>query len=307
MGIKELGKRAQGAAVALAAMAAAWTPVSAQELRCTVTVDASAVEGTSKEIFTDLEEKMADYMNSSRWSDRRPKSHERIECRLFLTVLSRSGDRIAADLQVQSMRPVFDSSYQTPMLNLKDKKIEFDYAVGDRLDHNDSSWDGNLSSVLDYYAWLILALDGDSFSPRGGQPYWDLLMGVVQSAQSSSYPGWKLFDSTQSRGSLFRGLTEAGAAKLRDASYHYHRRGLDEMAADPAKGRTALVESLRQVAVVWQQNPMSEAVTLWHDSKLDETAEVMSGAGTEERQKLFRLLEPMWGADGERLEKIKNL
>lgn len=137
---------------------------------------------------------------------------------------------------MQVSRPVYNSTYTTTLLNFKDTRVEFDYKEGDQLIRNDNSWDSNLTGILDFYAYLILALDFDSFSPKGGQPYFDKAASVVQMAQSSGEIGWRTFEDTRNRSAVLNSFTESNTSAIRDLIYKYHRRGLDEMATSPDKG-----------------------------------------------------------------------
>lgn len=277
-----------------------------REFNCVVEVDCSAVEGTSKEVFGELKEKIEDYMSGTKWTDLTFAPGEEIDCRLFLTVKEAGSSRMKGDLQVQMWRPVYNSSYRSPVLNIKDKEVEFDFATGDRLEHNETGWDGGLASLLDYYGWLMLALDGDTFAPKGGQEWWDRVQSVVQGSQSSAYPGWRLFGSGISRGVIFRALTEPSGQLLREALADYHLHGLDLMEQDQAHGRAGVEKALRKVEDAWKKTPMSEGLAVWREAKIDEIADIMSGSPRTERVRIHRLLQPIWGAETERLERILN-
>ncbi|MDE6576727.1 MAG: DUF4835 family protein, partial [Muribaculaceae bacterium] len=151
-----------------------------QELNCTVEVNSSAVEGTYTDVFKSLQQSIAEYLNEQQWTNTVFSPNERIDCRLFLTVKEYKDEKVKGELQVQLTRPVYNSSYTTTLLNFKDTKIEFNYREGDRLVLADNSWESNLTGILNFYAYLFLALDFDSFSPKGGQPYFDKAAGIVQ-------------------------------------------------------------------------------------------------------------------------------
>ncbi|MCH5240980.1 MAG: DUF4835 family protein [Muribaculaceae bacterium] len=278
----------------------------AQELLCTVEVNTSAIEGTNKSVFETLQGAISDYFNETKWTNAIFSPNERIECRFFLTVKSYDNDRIKGELQVQLSRPVYNSTYTTTLFNFKDTKIEFDYREGEPLIYNENSWTNNLQGILDYYAYLFLALDFDSFSPMGGQPYFDKAATVVQQAQSSGEIGWRAFEDTKNRSAVLSAYTDGNTSSLRDLIYQYHRKGLDEMATSPDKGRAAITETMTVIKDVYDKSPMSVGLSIFRDSKLDELVNVYSQAPQTEREKVYDILQPIFPTDRSRIEKIKK-
>lgn len=281
-------------------------PVKAQELNCTVEVNTSKIEGTDKSLFEDLQAAMAEYINTRKWTNAQFAANEKIECRIFLTVSKVEDDKISGDLQLQLIRPVYNSTYTTPLFNFKDSKVEFTYARGDQLIYNESTWESNLTALLNFYTNLFLALDFDSFSPKGGQPYFDRLASIVQMAQSSGEVGWRAFEDNKNRSAVLSAYTDANMAGMREMLYNYHRRGLDEMVTAPDKGRAAITEELKKLTAIHQANPMSVALSIFRDTKLDELVNIYSKASDSERQLVFDILSPIYPTDTDRLDKIKN-
>ena len=279
--------------------------IKAQELKCQVEINSSKVQGTNKSVFETLQTAINDYFNETRWTNASFAPNEKIECRFFLTVNEYADDRIKGDIQVQLSRPVYNSTYTTTLLNFKDSKVEFDYKEGDPLVYNESSFDSNLTAILNYYAMLFLALDFDSFSPEGGQPYFDRAASIVQMAQSSGEIGWRAFEDTKNRSAVLSSYTDANMAGVRRLLYNYHRKGLDEMVTSPDKGRAVITESLKEIANVYNVAPMSVALSIFRDSKLDELVNVYSKAPETERKEVYDLLQPIYPTDTERLEKIR--
>jgi len=278
----------------------------AQELNCTVEVNSQKIEGTDKSIFEELQGAMTEYINTHKWTNAQFAANEKIECRFFLTISKVEDDKFTGDIQVQLIRPVYNSTYTTPLLNFKDSKVEFTYARGDQLNHNESTWESNLTALLDYYANLFLALDFDSFSPNGGQPYFDRLASIVQMAQSSGEVGWRAFEDNKNRSAVLSAYTDAQMQPMRDMLYKYHRQGLDEMVTSPDKGRSVITEQLRQLTAIHQANPMSVALSIFRDTKLDELVNIYSKAPQSEREEVYKILSPIYPTDTERLDKIKN-
>lgn len=279
---------------------------SAQELLCTVDINTSAIEGTNKSVFETLQQSISDYLNETKWTNAIFSPNERIECRLFLTVKDYNNDRIKGEIQAQLSRPVFNSTYTTTLFNFKDTKVEFDYREGEPLIFNENTWTNNLLGLLDYYAYLFLALDFDSFSPLGGQPYFDKMATVVQQAQSSGEIGWRAFEDTKNRSAVLSAFTDANTSGMRDLLYQYHRKGLDEMVTSPDKGRASITESLENLKKIYEQSPMSVALSIFRDSKLDELVNVYSKAPQNERDEVYDLLQPIYPTDRQQLEKIKK-
>lgn len=280
--------------------------VRAQELKCSVEVNSSKIEGSSKSVFEALQSALNDYMNETRFTNLTFAPVEKIECRLYLTVSEYENDRIKGDLQVQLSRPVYNSTYTTTLLNFKDTRVEFDYREGDPLVFNETQSENNLTAILDYYAYLFLALDSDSFSPNGGQPFFDKLASIVQQAQSSGEIGWKAFEDNKNRSGVLSSYTDNNTAGIRQMSYDYYRKGLDEMVTSPDKGRAVITESLQKIGEVYKNAPMSVALTIFRDAKLDEIVNIYSKAPQTERDAVYEILEPIYPADRDRLEKIKN-
>lgn len=278
----------------------------AQELMCTVEVNTSAIEGTNKSVFETLQQSISDYLNETKWTNTVFSPNERIECRFFLTVKGYDNDRIKGELQVQLSRPVFNSTYTTTLFNFKDTKIEFDYREGEPLIYNENTWTNNLLGILDYYAYLFLALDFDSFSPGGGQPYFDKASTIVQQAQSSGEIGWRAFEDTKNRSAVLTSFTDGNTSVMRELLYQYHRKGLDEMVTSPDKGRAAITESLQAIKQVYDHAPMSVALSIFRDSKLDELVNVYSKAPQTERDQVYDILQPLYPTDRNQLQQIKK-
>ena len=280
--------------------------IKAQELLCTVEINTSSIEGTNKSVFETLQQAISEYLNENKWTNTVFSPNERIECRFFLTVKEYDNNRIKGDLQLQLSRPVYNSTYTTTLFNFKDTKVEFDYIEGEPLIFNESTWTNNLMGLLDFYAYLFLALDFDSFSPLGGQPYFDKAASVVQQAQSSGEIGWRTFEDTRNRSAVLASYTDTNNEAMRNLLYQYHRKGLDEMVTSPDKGRASITESLKAVKKIYDVSPMNVGLSIFRDAKLDELVNIYSKASQTERDAVYDLLQPVYPTDRSRLEKIKK-
>lgn len=279
---------------------------SAQELNCSVTVNADQISGTNKQVFETLQEAVNEYMNTTVFTNAQFSANEKIECRLFFTIKEYADDAMKGDLQVQSLRPVYNSSYTTTLLNFKDTKIDFTYRENEPLVFSVNNMESQLTAILNFYAYLILAIDFDSFAPEGGQTYFERLKQIVQMAQSSGETGWKAFEDNKNRAALLSAFTDGPTAGIRDLTYRYHRQGLDNMSTAVDRGRATVTETLENIKEIYSKAPMSVALSLFRDAKLDELVNIYSKAPAEERTKVYNLLEPIYPTDHGRLEKIKQ-
>lgn len=280
--------------------------LSAQELNCQVTVDFSQVQGTNTAVFKTLESAIADYVNTRKWTNTQISPAEKIECKMFFTIKTYEEPTMSGDLQVQSSRPVYNSSYTTTLLNFKDNKLEFDYQEGEPLIFSENSMESNLTAIINFYVYLILGMDFDSFSPRGGDPYYQLARNVVQMAQSSGESGWKAFEDNRNRNAVLNTFTEQSTAGLRDLLYEYHRTGLDEMSMSPDKGRAKITSTLDYVKSVYETQPMAVGVSMFKDAKLDELVNLYTKAPEEERKRVYELLYSIYPTETQRLDMIKR-
>lgn len=280
--------------------------VCAQEFRANVEVNSQQVEGTNRNVFETLKEQITTYMNETKFSDATFSPNERIECTVYLTVGEYNDDRMKCDLQLQLIRPVYNSTYTTTLFNFKDTRVEFDYREGDPLNYNETQPENNLTAILDFYANLFLALDFDSFSPRGGERFYERAQSIVQQQQSSGEIGWRTFEDTKNRAAVLSSYTDGNTGGIRNLLYNYHRKGLDEMVTSPDKGRGVITESLKEIKTIYDNAPMSAALSIFRDSKLDELVNVYSKAPENERTSVYDLLQPIYPTESQRLNKIKN-
>ena len=294
--------------VAILVSAIALSPFRAvgEELACKVEINADQVEGSSKQVFQTLEAAINEYMNNTRWSNAQFAVNEKIECRLFITFKTYIDGVMKGDLQIQSTRPVYNSSYTTTLINFKDTKIEFAYNENDPLRFSENTMESQLTAILNFYAYMILAIDFDSFSLYGGDFFYDKASNVVQMAQSSGEVGWKAFEDTKNRSAVLNAFTEPATKGFRDMIYQYHRNGLDEMALSPDKGRAAITASLDYLPKIHEVAPMSVGLSIFKDSKLDELVNVYSKATQSERDKAYDILQPIFPSESDRITKIKT-
>lgn len=279
----------------------------AQELKCRVEINSDQIQGTNKQVFSTLKDAIMEFLNNRKWTNAQFAVNERIECTLIITIKDvPETDRYSAEIQVQSRRPVYNSSYSTTLFNFKDSKFEFTYQEFEPLNFTDQSFDSNLTAVLAFYAYMIIGIDFDSFSPEGGEPYFAMAENIVNLAQSSMETGWKAFEDDRNRHALVTAFTESRTAAFHQLWYDYHRKGLDEMALSTDKGRskiTACIESLKDIR---ESSPTTILLPLFKDSKLDELINVYSKAPVQEKEDIYKILIRLYPTDGSRLEEIRK-
>ena len=212
---------------------------SAQELRCNVQILSNQIQGTNKQIYKTLQQDIYEFMNNRIWTNQKFENNERIECKILINLDKHTGDEFSGSMTVSSRRPVYNSSYNTTMFQYKDNDIQFRYLENQPLEFDINSFKSNLTSILAYYAYIIIGLDFDSFSPMGGTPYYNKAQQIVSNAQNARGKGWKAFESRRNRYWLVENILNNEYGPVREFLYQYHRKGLDQMHDDQAQARPA--------------------------------------------------------------------
>ena len=280
--------------------------LSAQELNCRVQVNSDKIQGTNKQVFTTLEQAISEYINNRKWSNAQISNNERIECTFLLTVNEVEDNRYKCDLQVQSRRPVYNASYSTAMLNFRDTEFEFNYQEYEPLVYNENTLESNLTAVIDFYVYMILGLDFDSFSPEGGTVFFQQAEKIVAMGQSSMEIGWKAFESNRNRHALMSAFIEPRTALFRQLWYTYHRKGLDEMTVSADKGRAKITEAINQLKEVRSESSTSVVLPIFSDSKLDEVINIYSKAPQQEKEDIYKILIGIYPTENSRLKAIRE-
>lgn len=269
----------------------AWVASSAQELNCKVTINADQIQTSDRGIFKDMERGIANFMNTRKWTGDSYKNYERINCSIFLNISRMpSIGSFAASVQVTVARPVYNSNYETVLLNFADREWEFEYIESLPLEYNDNAYISNLTSMLAYYAYIILGMDYDSFSERGGDPFFQNALMVVNNAQSSNRPGWQSIGSTRNRYNLIENINNPQMGEMRRSIYRYHRLALDTFDKNPDESRQIILNVLKTVRNVWQIYPNSIYVITFFDAKAVELANVFSEGNLNVRREAYDIL-----------------
>ena len=279
-----------------------------QELNCKVEINSEKVKTANKEIFNTLKTAITEYLNDTKWTETQFSANEKIDCRLYLTISNYddASNKMTGDLQVQSSRPVYNSSYTTTVINFKDTKIDFTYQENEPLVFSEQEMQSNLTAILNFYAYMIIALDFDTFSLNGGTPYCEKAARIVKLAQSSGETGWKAFEDTKNRSAVLSAYTDKATSDIRELMYKYHRLGLDQMSVSVDKGRAVITESLSLLKKVYDAAPMSVCLSMFRDAKLDELVNIYSKASLTEKQSVYDVLNPIFPTEGKRLDKIRK-
>ena len=219
----------------------------AQEINARITVNSDKIQSTNKQVFTTLQNALTEFVNNKKWTDATFATTERIDCTMTLIINEMVSDNsFKGEIQIQARRPVYNSSYTTTLLNHRDTDLNFEYTEFEPLEYTENTLNSNLIATITYYIYTILGLDFDSFAPKGGNAYLQQAQHIVSLAQGqASWNGWKAFDSDRNRHALSTALTDNTSDAFRELWYNYHRKGLDEMAANPDRGRTTIIEQLQ--------------------------------------------------------------
>ncbi|MDR0413246.1 MAG: DUF4835 family protein [Dysgonamonadaceae bacterium] len=282
--------------------------VQAQELNAKVSVNSDRIQGTNRNVFTTMEKALNQFVNTTRWSSSALSVNERIECTFSITILEQlSENNFRAELFVQSRRPVYNSSYSTSLLNFRDTKFDFEYLENAVIEMRQNTLGSNLEATIAFYANLILALDFDSFSPLGGSLFYRQAQNISSLAQSNmGWSGWSAFDDNKSKGSIINAWTDESLKPFRELLYTYHRKGLDEMAANPDRARTTLLNALPALKELRQVRSSEILLQMFGDAKLDEIVAIAEKANKEEKKELYDLLRNLYPTMSDRLEPLKK-
>jgi hypothetical protein len=280
----------------------------ATELLCEVEVNSDKITDGSKEIFSELQEKVTDYMNTTKWTNAIFGTNEKINCKLMFTISSwdNSTGLMKGDLQIQSSRPVYNSSYTTAIINFKDAKVDFNFETGQQLVFSEMEMQDNLTAILNFWAYMIIALDFDTFELKGGDPYYELAANIVRMAQSTGESGWKAFEDNTNRNAVLSAFTDTQTSPIRDILYEYHRLGLDQMVVTVDKGRATITHTLENLGKIYQVAPLSVCLTMFKDSKLDELINIYSKANMTEKESVYEMLYQVYPSENTKLEDIKK-
>ncbi|AUC84680.1 DUF4835 domain-containing protein [Polaribacter sp. ALD11] len=250
--------------------------LKSQELNCLVTVNSDQVAGSNKQVFTTLQRSLNEYINQTKWTDRVVKPEERVDCAMTIIITSRNNNNFTATLQVQSTRPVYGSSYASPILNIKDNEFSFKYNEFDPLIYNKNSFDSNLVSTIVFYANVILGVDADTFAKFGGEAELKEAQNVMLQAQQSGLSSWQNVVGKQNRYLLIDNLMSPKLKAYRNLLYNYHRNGFDNLVGAKASAQQSIEDSVISLESIYNKTVGNYLIRLFFDAKADEIVSMYS-------------------------------
>lgn len=283
--------------------------ISAQELNCKVVVNHSQIQGTNTSVFETLQNAISEFMNNRSWTELQFSKEERIDCTLNITIkqYKEAEGTFTGELLFQTSRPVFNSTYNTTVFSMKDPAFNFTYKEFDQLEFNENSMDNNLTAMLAYYAYLFIGLDLDTMAPLGGTDVLRMVENIVNNAQTMSEVGWKAFNDTRNRHAIINDYMESSLEPYRRMQYKYYREGLDEMANNVDRGRTAITEAINMLKEAHSNKPLSMLPQIFTDFKRDELVSIYNGHGTaKEKEEVYNILSDLNASQNQEWTKIKK-
>ena len=285
-------------------------PLVAQELQAKITINHAQISGTEKSVFDNLQQTLEQFVNDRQWTHLQFQKNERIVCNFNLQVTKYDKDQgiFTCKATIQANRPVYNSAYTSTLYNNVDENFTFKFAEFDQLEFNEEQIDNQLTALFAYYAYLLIGLDLDSFSPKGGEDVLQRCMNLTNNAQNLDYPGWKAFDNDRNRFAIINDYLDGSMEPFRQLQYDYYRKGLDEMANNAERGRTEITTALETGLKKAKENrPLSMLPQIWTDYKKDELANIYKGKGTQkEKETVFEILTSINPSQNKYWDQIKE-
>lgn len=282
----------------------------AQELQVKVNVNHQQIQGTDESVFENLQQTLEQFINEKQWTDLQFQENERIQCTFTITVTKydASSNRFTCTAMIQASRPVFNSSYSTTIYNNRDRNFDFEFVQFDQLNFTEEVIDNQLMALVGYYAYLIIGIDLDTFSPMGGTDVLQRCMNLVNNAQNLDFVGWKSFDDSRNRFAFINDYLDESMKPFRQLQYDYYRKGLDEMAQNVERGRTNVTTALEtHLKQAHEDKPLSMVPQIWTDYKRDELANIYKGKGTQkEKESVYEVLFGINASQSASWDKIKQ-
>lgn len=282
----------------------------AQELNAKITINHSQISGTDASVFDNLQQTLTQFVNDRQWTSLQFAKKERITCNFNITVTKydQSSGMFTCKAIIQANRPVYNASYNSTLYNNTDNDFNFVFRQFDQLEFNEETIDNQLTALFAYYAYLIIGIDLDSFSPLGGNDVLERCMNLVNNAQNLDFTGWKSFDNDRCRFAIINDYLNGGMQPFRQLQYDYYRKGLDEMAANADRGRAAITTAIENdLKTCHEDRPQSALPQIWTDYKRDELANIYKGKGTsKEKEAVYDILFSINASQNNAWEKIKQ-
>lgn len=284
-----------------------FTKAHLQELNCRVQVFAQQIQTSNKHIFESMQKDIYEFINNRKWTDHVFSYDERIECSILINITEQiSADQYKGTMQIQAIRPVYNTNYNSVIINLKDNDIQFNYVEFQSMDFNENVFTSNLTSLLAYYVYIILGFDYDTFSLYGGTPYFQKAEKIVQNAQNAQEKGWKSFESQKNRYWLVENALNSKYAPIREFLYRYHRLGLDIMHNKQADGRAEIADALLLLQKIYREKPSPFMMLLQmiFDAKSDEFVQLFSESFPDEKSRVVAILKEIDPTNSNKYQRI---
>ncbi|NME71652.1 type IX secretion system protein PorD [Flammeovirga aprica] len=265
----------------------------AQEINATVTVNGERVQTAEKQVITDLQNNMQQFMNDQKWTNDKFDDVEKIKVNILVTLGSNTdiaGQNFTADVQIQSIRPVYGASFETPTLNFLDTKWQFNYNNSDRMVYSQGIYNSEIVALMSYYAYIVLGIDYDTFSPKGGSQYFEKALEIANYSEQNGRAGWSAFGDKRDRYYLARDFMDPQFEKFRAFLYTYHRQGLDIFEENPDEARTNILQGLNDLKIVKKNIPISVTMDVFFAAKGIEIANLFAKAPQELADQVGRIL-----------------
>ena len=282
--------------------------IEAQELNARVSVNSERIQGTNRSIFNSLETALANFINNQKWGAATFAQNEKIECSFALTILTTTGDNnYTAELLIQAQRPVYNSGYNTTLVRFRDTDLNFEYQDNTPFQIIGNTIDNNLVATVAFWANMILGLDFDSFSPKGGSVFLRQAQTIAMQAQGAgSWNGWTAFDKANNRHGIITSFIDETMSPYRELWYTYHRKGLDEMTTNSDRARTTILNALPVLDELRGSRASSALLQMFADCKLDEIVSMSSEASSDEKRTTYDMLRKVYPAMSVQLEPLKK-
>jgi len=283
--------------------------VGSQELNCNVQISAQKIQGSNRQVFESMQRDIYEFMNNTVWTNHVFSYAERIDCNIIMNLTEQlSADEFRGTIQIQLRRPVFNTTYNSTMLNFMDNNFQFRYVEFQPLEFDPNSYRSSLVSVLAYYAYVILGFDYDSYSFEGGSEFFQVAEKIVTNAQNAAEPGWKPYDGSRNRNRywLIKNILDKEYEGIRRFIYEYDINGLDKLESKITEARASIVESLRLIQEVYRAkpDPFMYLIQIIMESKAEELINIFSDAFAEEKSRVMQILTEIDPGNKSKYEKI---
>lgn len=281
------------------------TAMVAQDLDCSISVNSQQVEGTDREVYTNLQKALYEFMNNTKWTPYQIELNERMNMVMLVTITERVSDQeFKAQLNIVMGRPTYNTGYTSPIFNYLDKDFKFTYSENEPLMYDQNSFMSNLTSVMAFYVNYLYGLYFDSFTSDGGTMMYSKAQATVNMSQSSGMQGWRAFDGDKNRYWLVENIQNPAYGDLRSFLYQYHLKGMDIMEKDIATGRAGVLQALQMLEKVKEERPGLFTLNLFIEAKRSEIIQIFKEAPMNDKQRVVEIMKGLDPAKGSEYERI---